>query len=180
MVLGSSESHLKSAALSHRAEETRAKARRGMTVSKGIRKTHARLSLMERFWTKVDPCRTDGCALWLGALTKEGYGQVYIFGQKKPAYAHYILAGNPPPGLQWDHVKARGCNHRNCVWPEHLEAVTGKVNVLRSSSPIAQHAIATHCPKGHPYDLFNTYLDPRGSRRCRACMRETQLLRQHS
>lgn len=29
----------------------------------------------------------------------------------------------------------------------------------------------THCPAGHAYDQANTYVDPRGSRRCRACNR---------
>lgn len=29
----------------------------------------------------------------------------------------------------------------------------------------------SHCPHGHPYDHDNTYVDPKGSRRCRECYR---------
>lgn len=31
--------------------------------------------------------------------------------------------------------------------------------------------LKTECPKGHPYDDANTYVDPKGARRCRACAR---------
>ena len=27
----------------------------------------------------------------------------------------------------------------------------------------------THCPKGHPYEADNLYIDPKGYRRCRTC-----------
>jgi len=29
----------------------------------------------------------------------------------------------------------------------------------------------THCPKGHPYSVRNTYIDPKGKKRCRRCRR---------
>ena len=29
----------------------------------------------------------------------------------------------------------------------------------------------THCPKGHPYSVRNTYIDPKGNKRCRRCRR---------
>lgn len=32
-----------------------------------------------------------------------------------------------------------------------------------------QNVGKTHCPKGHPYDGENLYIDPKGNRRCRAC-----------
>src|ERR1035441_7311836 len=32
----------------------------------------------------------------------------------------------------------------------------------------------THCPQGHLYDVNNTYIDPRGWRRCRTCKDEQQ------
>lgn len=34
----------------------------------------------------------------------------------------------------------------------------------------------THCPSGHPYTAKNTYVDPRGARRCRTCRGEKGLL----
>lgn len=121
----------------------------------------------ERFWSKVDPCRTDGCALWLGALQPSGYG---VFDKKS---AHSFLVGRAPDGLQWDHVRERGCLHKNCVWPDHLEAVTCRVNILRSDGPAAKNAVKTHCPQGHAYDLLNTSFSTKGHRYCRECRRES-------
>lgn len=37
-----------------------------------------------------------------------------------------------------------------------------------------QNARKTHCPRGHPCDPGNTYLDPKGWRRCRACKLEKE------
>ncbi len=42
----------------------------------------------ERFWAKVDPCRTDGCALWMGATGKNGYWREYR--------AKRVAEGRPP------------------------------------------------------------------------------------
>lgn len=83
----------------------------------------------ERFWMKVDPCRTDGCAVWLGAIASNGYGLFWLHG--KLVLAHHFLTGKPPKGLEWDHVKERGCTHKACVWPDHLESVTHLVNMRR-------------------------------------------------
>lgn len=39
----------------------------------------------------------------------------------------------------------------------------------------------THCPKGHPYDETNTYIDPsRGARHCKSCKRERTLIRRQA
>ena len=120
----------------------------------------------QRFWSKVDPCRTDGCALWLAGTTRHGYGRINIEG--KDVLAHHFLVGKPPKGLELDHVKARGCTHKNCIWPEHLELVTHRTNLLRGDGIAAQHARATHCPQGHPYDETNTYIYHE-KRACRIC-----------
>ena len=78
-----------------------------------------------------------------------------------------LLRGPIPDGLQLDHL----CRNRKCVRPDHLDAVTGRENVLRGATVAAYHASLTHCPAGHPFDEKNTYVyskQPR-TRRCRAC-----------
>lgn len=138
-------------------------------VSLMPRGVYPRRSVEERFWEKVDPCRTDGCALWLGARTPGGYGSISIKGRMIPA--HHILAGPPPLGLVYDHVVKRGCTHRNCVWPEHLEAVTGNENIKRGRAG-QYNASKTHCPHGHEFTPANTYIRPgRYGRVCRECRR---------
>lgn len=119
-----------------------------------------------RFWEKVN--KTDGCWLWTGATTPEGYGQLGIGG--KAVYAHRIAwekrHGLVPGGLQIDHL----CRVRNCVNPEHMEPVTRRENILRGNSPHAINARKTECKSGHPFNEQNTYHDRRyNRRRCRAC-----------
>lgn len=126
------------------------------------------------FWSKVDPCRTDGCALWLGSLNESGYG--WFWNGERMILSHCFLVGLAPKGFEWDHVRARGCTHRNCIWPEHLELVTHAENIRRGYSLASGHAKKTHCPKGHPYDEVNTYLY-RGGRLCRACSKDRSLER---
>jgi hypothetical protein len=126
-------------------------------------------SAEERFWAKIDPCRTDGCMLFIGGLDGHGYGLFRY--DSKNRRAHHFLAGTPPVGLEWDH-SAVVCGHRNCVYPEHLEAVTHAVNVLRGNGLAAQNAIKTECIHGHLFTPENTYLyrhNGRPKRKCRTC-----------
>ncbi len=133
-----------------------------------------------RFWRHVNrngPQVWDGhgvCWQW-DASDQEGYG---CFGSKEDGYrtklAHkysYLLhygIHSIPHGFQVDHL----CRNRGCVRPDHLEAVTPWVNVMRSNSITAAFARKTHCPSGHPYDDVNTRISSDGRRYCRACKRE--------
>lgn len=125
--------------------------------------------LVERFWVKVTRAGDDECWLWTGGTAGRGYGTFRV--GSKMAYAHrisYDLAFGPiADGLDIDHL----CGTPPCVNPRHLEAVTHRENVLRGDTVPAAHAGKTTCPKGHPYDLFNTYTPPRGGRQCRQCKR---------
>lgn len=119
-------------------------------------------SVEERFWAKVN--KTETCWLWT-ASRKGSYGGFKIEG--KTVYAHRFayerIVGAIPANRELDHL----CRVRNCVKPEHLELVTHAENMIRSISPPAFHARKTHCPKGHPYNLFNTYFDARNYRYCK-------------
>lgn len=128
---------------------------------------------VRRFWMRVDKTTSpDGCWLWTGSLTEKGYGNVKL--NKRLVGVHrlaYQWAKGPiPEGLQIDHL----CRVRHCVNPDHLEAVTLKVNVLRGVGITAMQARQTHCVQGHPFDGPNTAYTPRGSRVCRACKRDVQ------
>ncbi|MGH7723418.1 MAG: HNH endonuclease signature motif containing protein [Candidatus Dormibacteria bacterium] len=118
-----------------------------------------------RFWGKV--LVGDGCWEWIGGK-EHGYGSFRVRTGERMTQAHRwayeLLIGPIPEGLEPDHL----CRNRSCVRPDHLEAVTPKINVLRGVSPSAIAAAATHCPRGHPYDEANTY-HWRGARHCRTC-----------
>lgn len=123
-----------------------------------------------RFWAKVDPCRTDGCMVWIGAK-RQAYGVISVNGRIRPAsqIAIEMQTGQPfPQGMEPDHL----CLNPPCVWYAHIDVVTPRTNKLRSGSASALAARKTHCPAGHPYDLLNTYFAKNGNRHCRICMKQ--------
>lgn len=109
----------------------------------------------------------DGCWTWTGARILTGYGRVKVPGHVV-CYTHRVMwvwaNGRDPGELTIDHL----CRNTSCCNPEHLEAVTMRVNLLRGDSASARHAKKSHCPSGHKYSSENTYLY-RGSRHCKAC-----------
>lgn len=108
----------------------------------------------------------NGCFRWKGGHQKPGYGLIKVGYKWELVHrvAHEIWIGPIPEGLEIDHVKARGCEFRDCYEPAHLEAVTHQENILRAVRK-------THCPAGHPYSGDNLYIRPRGHYKCRACNR---------
>lgn len=118
------------------------------------------------FWGRVE--KTDTCWLWTGAIQKPGYGRYSFEGRLWLAHrwAYETFVGPIPEGLTIDHL----CGVKNCVRPDHLEAVTSRENTLRSPNTMAsRHAAKTHCPRNHPYDEANTLVSG-GARYCRKCM----------
>lgn len=134
-----------------------------------------RPTIAERFWTKVS--KSEGCWEWTGGRWANGYGQFWLRRGKNLAahrFAYTTLVGPIPDGMTLDHL----CRNRACVNPDHLEVISLRENILRGGNGAANNARKTHCPNGHPYDLFNTYEKRDGKgRMCRACMRQHNLAR---
>ena len=125
-------------------------------------------SFHKRFAAKVSPPNTDGCILWIGTLNSAGYGVIGLGGRGtgniRAHRAAYIMGKGPiPDELVIDHL----CRVRSCVNPDHLEAVTSRLNVQRGSTIL--HEV---CKNGHPRTEENTYVDPRGFQECKLCRRD--------
>lgn len=124
-----------------------------------------------KLWTRVNkngPVSTHRpdlgpCWIWTGALTDKGYARIRH--NKKLIRVHILLyerfIGAVPGGLELDHL----CRVKNCVRPEHMEAVTHQVNVARA------YAVKTHCPAGHPLSGENLLPREDGYRECLECHR---------
>ena len=112
-------------------------------------------TVIERLLSKIMVEPTTGCWMWLGATNKRGYGHMSVrrtfIDIHRLSYEFY--KGLIPLGLQIDHL----CRTPSCANPDHLEAVSPSINVLRGNTLPAQQAKQTHCKRGHPLDLLNSY-----------------------
>lgn len=135
-----------------------------------LRRPNSSGSTDERFWLFVDRADVEGCWQWMLKLMPNGYGRLKLTGIERSEYAHrlsYEMAHGPiPSGHEVHHL----CGNKGCVNPAHLEALT-----------IADHRALghglTHCKRGHEYTEGNTYLDGKGIKVCRTCMRLRQQAR---
>lgn len=139
------------------------------------------LTPQERLWQRVD--RSGECWIWTGVKTPLGYGRMYYDGRLQ--YVHrisYVWAkGAIPDGTEIDHL----CRTRACVRPDHLEAVSHRLNTLRGNGFCALAARgerpagsgtprghAETCRRGHPRIPENVHVDQCGQWKCRVCERE--------
>ncbi|GAC81679.1 HNH endonuclease [Gordonia malaquae] len=78
------------------------------------------------------------------------------------------FVGPCPSGMEVRHLNGEPADNRL----ENLAYGTRSENVLDSVAHGTYrnaNSAKTHCPRGHEYVDSNVYIDPRGSRRCRAC-----------
>lgn len=132
-------------------------------------------TLIDKFWPKVQ--KTDGCWLWIGAVTDTGYGYLSCqVPRRHNMRAHRISwelhNGAIPVGLNVLHR----CDIPPCVRPDHLFLGTALDNnrdcISKGRRPkMVGQSRKTHCPQGHAYNLENTYFN-KGKRYCRVCHRE--------
>jgi len=134
-----------------------------------------------RFRTKYTVDGTTGCWIWHGSRFQKT--QYSLFNVKctdgvwRPTVGHRVSyelhKGEIPIGHDIDHL----CRNRQCVNPQHLEAVTRQLNFLRGAHETAILVSMNRCPKGHEFTEENTITRPNGKRECRTCVRARDRLR---
>ena len=99
---------------------------------------------------------------------RNGYSLFSSAGRTTTAhrFAYEVAKGPVPQEMDVDHL----CQHRWCVRPSHLEAVTHQENCRRGDAGL-QLATRQRCKNGHLYSEANTRLDAAGARVCRTCQR---------
>lgn len=104
----------------------------------------------------------NGCWTWLGAKSFNGYGNVRI--DKKQYRAHRVSYEDKNGAIPKDKVIDHVCLNKSCVNPNHLEAVSQKINAQRAL--LGKRNL--FCKKGHEMNEKNTYLSG-NSRSCKKC-----------
>ena len=107
-----------------------------------------------------------------GGVDRHGYPCVGLTdrGRYRFVKVHRLVGdaflGPPPEGMETRHLNGDPGDARlvNLAYGTHSENMRDMVEHGRSS------LARTHCPKDHPYDEANTYIDHRGARNCRICM----------
>jgi hypothetical protein len=116
---------------------------------------------------EIDPY--FGCHLWVGRLTPNGYPVMEGAGTNAARMsAHRVLYeeehGPIEDGLVLDHA----CRRRNCVFVEHLEAVTKSENERRKAM---KHRLARkQCKRGHVLNEVTRLVTPEMGLLCRECL----------
>ncbi len=119
------------------------------------------LAARKRFERFVTRSPGGGCHFFTGHLSN-GYGGFKVGGVAVMAHRYsYVLAfGVLQETLDVDHK----CHVRNCVNPDHLEAITHAENIRRREDR------RTHCLRGHLLSGSNLTSDTTHERVCRACL----------
>lgn len=85
-----------------------------------------RLSVEERFWSKVKKERAKGCWNWTAGQIGDGYGEFHAFGERRAHRVSWVLHFEEiPPGLSVLHK----CDNPLCIRPDHLFLGTQQDNM---------------------------------------------------
>jgi hypothetical protein len=125
------------------------------------------------------------CWIWNSATVGKSPDKQYgCVGDTEPERLVHRLVFLLTHGRRATPQAAHSCGRSRCFNPDHIYEATQSQNEadkmihgtqVKDTSVFGDYQRnKDSCPQGHPYDEDNTYVDPKGGRRCRTCHREEQ------
>lgn len=109
-----------------------------------------------RFNKKYIIDQNTGCWIWQDALNGiNGYGRFWNGSREQYAhrFSYETYKKRIPEGFTIHHK----CLNKQCVNPEHLEAMSLGDNLRQPDHFIGQQILQTHCKRNHEFTPENTY-----------------------
>lgn len=119
----------------------------------------------------------NGCWLWIGYVTKSGYGQTQ-YGDKV-WFVHRIAYKLFKDNFINDLLVCHKCDIPNCFNPEHLFQGTDRdnhIDAINKGRWKNKNSQKTHCKRGHLLEGENLDTDYRGNRKCIICYKNKTTL----
>lgn len=135
----------------------------------------SRISVEDKFWSKVDKRDPEECWNWLGSKTKTGYG-LFWPERRTTRTAHsfaFELATEIRAATYVFDIHHK-CYNKSCVNPAHLELFSRQENTSDAFD------ILTHCKRNHEWTEENAKWRFDGKyprRQCRECIKIRSLAR---
>lgn len=138
-----------------------------MSYEKNSLRGRRKVSPLDRFWMRVEKADND-CWEWQGGGGR--YGKMMVDGQRVTIHrwAYEQFVGPIPDGLHLHHT----CSNTMCVNPDHLVPVTASENtaiyyrIEMWGKEVCRNGLHDMT------DPSNVRITPKGTRKCRACVRE--------
>lgn len=124
---------------------------------------------IEKVLNRIDFGGDHNCWPWLGAVTSAGYGSARWEGRSQSAHRVVYQMARRVKLTPKQHL-LHSCDNPLCVNPNHLRIGTNDDNIQDKVDRYRVTPVSA-CPSGHEYTAKNTYVDPKGFRHCRACLK---------
>lgn len=126
----------------------------------------------DKFFDRINPEPNTGCWLWGGCIHHSGYGNFKFKGKLFSAHRlSWVLHFGEVPKDLWVLHK---CDVRACANPQHLFLGSASDNMFDMHNKKRHKKMwfkNSHCRNGHEYTKENSYINPKGLRNCRVCIR---------